>query len=462
MRTGNSSDSLLGSPLLIGAVTTLVTVITVFLSYNANEGLPFVPTYNISARVPDAQGLVEGNEVRIGGKRVGVVKTITARKADAGPIAELGLKLDKPVQPIYSGARVTVRPRSPLGLKYLEVIPLKTGKPLAPRESLTLRAARETVDLDQVLSALDAPTRRSLQLATAGLGTSFAGRGADFNAALERFPPLLTRVERVAANVGDPRTRLAGFVEDAERLTSELAPVAPQLGSLVRAASTTAGALASVAPDLQRVLEGLPPTELAATRTLVAARPVLRDARLLVHDLRPGTRVLAPAARRLHAAISTGIPVVRRAVRLSDRLRATLAALDALARDPATLGALDRLTPTLRSALPLLRHVVPAQTVCNYLALWTRNVTSTISEGDASGTWFRTLVVGNPEEARARANPSPTLHANPYGNSAAPGQDHECEVGNEPYSEGIHIGNVPGNQGARTETTSPPPEVGGR
>ena len=42
-----SQPSIAGSPILIGAVTVLVTVVAVLLSYNANSGLPFVPTYHI-------------------------------------------------------------------------------------------------------------------------------------------------------------------------------------------------------------------------------------------------------------------------------------------------------------------------------------------------------------------------------------------------------------------------------
>jgi hypothetical protein len=94
------------------------------------------------------------------------------------------------------------------------------------------------------------------------------------------------------------------------------------------------------------------------------------------------------------------------------------------------------------------------------MGLWTRNVPSTISEGDNSGTWFRTLVVGGADEASASAKPAPNLHVNPYGNTAAPGQTHECENGNEPYLPGQRIGHVPGNQGARTENTSRPAGVG--
>jgi hypothetical protein len=366
------------------------------------------------------------------------------------------------VQPLYSGTQLTVRPRSPLGLKYVELVPFKTGKKLAPGATLPLASARPTVDLDQVLSAVDAPTRRSLQLAVGGLGTGFAGRGAAFNETLASAPELLTHAQNVAANLADPRTGLDRFVRGAANTAAQVAPVAPQLGTLIASSSTTAGALASVAPQLKDVISGLPATEDAGTRTLVTARPVLRDARLLVHDIRPGIDALTPAAVRLHAAIQTGIPVVRHALSLSDRLRDTLAAIDELASDPRTSGALERLLTTVKTALPLLRFAVPAQTECNYLGLWTRNVPSTISEGDDSGTWFRTLTLAQTDQQQPRSSPSPNLHVNPYGNSAAPGQTHECEVGNEPYTPGRQIGHAPGNQGLKTQDTPPPAETRGK
>jgi virulence factor Mce-like protein len=460
MRTGGSSG-LMGSPILMGAITCLVTVIAVFLAYNANSGLPFVPTYDVSVQVPDAAGLVAGNDVRVGGKRVGTITKIAAQKTPAGPVARLDLKLDKTAEPLHTTARVTVRPRSPLGLKYLEVIPVKRGPALAAGETLPLRQARQVVDLDQVLNAFDQGSRRSLQLMVAGLGGGLAGRGADLNSTFAATPPLMRGVERVSANLADPRTGLDGALRGLDRTMEEVAAAGPALGSIVRASDTTAGALASVAPQLQDVISALPPTEATGTHALAVMRPVLADARVLVHDIRPGARVLASAAARLHDAVRAGIPVVRRALGLSERLRTALGAVDVLASDPLTSGALDRLLLTLRSALPTVRFLAPFQTTCNYLGLWTRNVDSTISEGDDSGTWFRTIVIGQPDEASARADPSPNLHVNPYGNTAAPGQTHECEPGNEPYLPGQRIGNVPGNQGTRTETTSPPAGVGG-
>ena len=37
--------ALTASPLLVGAVTVLIALVAVFISYSANNGLPFVPTY---------------------------------------------------------------------------------------------------------------------------------------------------------------------------------------------------------------------------------------------------------------------------------------------------------------------------------------------------------------------------------------------------------------------------------
>ena len=49
--------SLAASPTMVGAITTLIVIVAVFLAYNANNGLPFVPTYKVSAEICDAARL---------------------------------------------------------------------------------------------------------------------------------------------------------------------------------------------------------------------------------------------------------------------------------------------------------------------------------------------------------------------------------------------------------------------
>ena len=51
-----SAGDLAGNPILVGTVALLVTLVAVFLAYNANRGLPFVPTYQISVDLPNAAG----------------------------------------------------------------------------------------------------------------------------------------------------------------------------------------------------------------------------------------------------------------------------------------------------------------------------------------------------------------------------------------------------------------------
>jgi hypothetical protein len=112
------------------------------------------------------------------------------------------------------------------------------------------------------------------------------------------------------------------------------------------------------------------------------------------------------------------------------------------------------------------------QTVCNYVTLWFRNVASHLSDGDANGTWQFIQNVSAPtgpapafelgpnnesgpsaEPANGpQSHPWNFLHFNPYPNTASPGQTRECEAGNEDFIPRRKvIGNVPGNQGTRTE-----------
>ena len=102
----------------------------------------------------------------------------------------------------------------------------------------------------------------------------------------------------------------------------------------------------------------------------------------------------------------------------------------------------------MKSAAPTLDYLAPTQTVCNYVTLFFRNISSLLSEGDQNGTWQRFIIVTTPQGPNNEGGPSsgpangPTidnhLHTNPYPNTAAPGQPRECEAGNEPYLRRAH------------------------
>ena len=100
MRRGPSSIA--ANPVLIGAATTLVTIVAVFLAYNANNGLPFVPRYSLHVQVRDATELTQNAEVHMaGGSLVGHVTSIDpARTSNGQTIAVLNLALNNSIEPL--------------------------------------------------------------------------------------------------------------------------------------------------------------------------------------------------------------------------------------------------------------------------------------------------------------------------------------------------------------------------
>ena len=79
-----NQQSAWANPVLVGAVTVLAVMVAVFLAYNANQGLPFVPTKELKVDVADGSNMVAGNDVREGGFRIGLVsdlKPIRSRMA---------------------------------------------------------------------------------------------------------------------------------------------------------------------------------------------------------------------------------------------------------------------------------------------------------------------------------------------------------------------------------------------
>ena len=84
----NPSGSIAASPTMVGAVTTLIVVVAVFLAYNANAGLPFVPVYRVSVEIPDGRApdrQQRGPDRRQPGGRRRVDRRRAARPADDGP-----------------------------------------------------------------------------------------------------------------------------------------------------------------------------------------------------------------------------------------------------------------------------------------------------------------------------------------------------------------------------------------
>jgi virulence factor Mce-like protein len=448
----------LGAPsdLLLGAVAILVAAVAVFVSYNANNGLPFVATYRVSVALPDAAELTKGDDVRIGGDRVGEVLAVKAMTV-AGhghPYARVDLALDARTRHLPVDTQVQVRPASILGAKYVAIAPGRSARTVPDRGTLPLSQARPVVEINDFLGTFGAATRAAIQGTLAGLGDGFAGRGSALNASIGSTAILLGPLTDVARVLASAHTDLGGFVRGAGATAGALAPVAATLGALVDDLDTTFGAVDAAGPALGATIDQLPPTETQGTTTLHDVLPVLADATALTRGLRAGTALLPTAARRLDAAVRTATAVLRPAAGVPRVGAALTDTLQRLAAQTGPLaGDLRQLTPTVTSLGASLTLLTPAQVVCNTAGIWARNIDSSLSQGDASGGWFRGLLMLNDPGLMQVPAPESNLHTNPYPNENAS----ECEAGNEPYLPGRQIGNPPGNQSTHVDQTAPPP-----
>jgi virulence factor Mce-like protein len=415
MKRTRGTASIVGSPVLVGALTVLITVVAVFLAYNANNGLPFVPTYELKAQLPNAANLVAGNDVRIGGHRVGAVTEILpVHERDGRTYAQIQMRLDKAVQPLPIDTRVLVRARSALGLKYVELTPGSSSVGFQPGDTIALSAARpRPVEIDEVFNIFDAKTRVGIRRSLEGFGNGLTGRGQDLNQTIHELPPFgaLARVARP-------------FIQD----TISLSP-----------------------PALDAAIAGFP-----------IQRPFFENTTAFMRELRPGVRVLPATLPALADALQIGKVTLRRSPPFNHQLGNVFRALENFSTDPLVKVGVKRLGDTVKSLRPTLNFLAPVQTTCNYATLWFRNISGLLSEGDKNGTWQRFIIVATPNGPNSESGPSSKpasgpgqdnfLHSNTYPNTASPGQTHECEAGNEDYLVGKKVlGNYPGSQGTKTD-----------
>ena len=458
---------LYSNPLVVGALTILVAIMAVALAYNANTGLPFVPSYTLHVDTSNAEELQKGDQVDMGGANIGVVGPVTAaHAANGGPMAILSLKLNKSVEPLPVDSRFVVRLKGSIGLKYLQVVLGRASRGYPNGATVPLGHTAADVDFDQVLSMFTPPTRAGVQHSTVGLGEALAGRGYDLNQAIGAFVPLVDDLSPVMRRLASAKTGLAGFFRGLERYNAASVPVAQTQGRLFGNLAATFHALASVAPAFQQTIAETPAAFQATISGGPVIRPFLTQATSLLRALRPGAATLTQSAPVLASAFAIGTRTLPPTAGLDTRVVGLSKTLQDYGATPAVQQGLDRLTLTAVRLRAPLAFLTPVQSSCNYITLLLRNLASVLSDHGSQGGLARVTTVlvkegqglesgpsARPYTGRAQTALGP-LHVNPYPDTDSPGELPECAAGNEPYS-GRHalIGNPPGRLSRHTETT---------
>jgi virulence factor Mce-like protein len=474
------STSLAGSPLLIGAVTTLIVVVAVFLSYNANNGLPFVPTYNVKVVLPEGSGLQPSNQVRIGGTRVGIVGSLSPHQNPrTGVITAIAdLKLEKKVERLPADTKAVVLSVSAIGLKYLELEKGTSSKTIKAGGEIPLAQSREPVDIDQLFNMFDEKTRTAIQENTNNFGDGLAGRGLELNEAIGTLRPLVNHAIPVLKNLAAPQTDLRAFFPALERVSEQAAPVAEQQAALYVDQDTFFKAWAGVAKSLEETTAGGPASLEQAIYSLPHEAHATELTTEFMRLLRPSAQDLTTVAKPLGEAIAVGSVNLDQATALNTRLAQSSQALEQFAQDPIVTAGLEDFTQTLEYGNPVIAGVTPEQAYCNYITLAFRNLAALESENVGVGTLARAQLVlaptgannegfptaqpaNGPSDQKAFVNSNVIVdndhvHLNPYPNVAGPGQARLCESGNEKYEIGklVDGNNLAANVATNRELTS--------
>jgi ABC-type transporter Mla subunit MlaD len=463
MRGRGVSGSIAASPTMVGAVTTLIVIVAVFLAYNANAGLPFVPVYRVSVEIPDAARLTNNNEIRIGGHRVGVVESIDAiqdptssqtaqasgdsqaASGTSGAVARLNLKLDKDAEPLPEDSVFRVRYRSSFGLKYLEIIrgegdPAPEGFTFNGLDDETDRATacflpgdprfaetdtsqngcfQPQTEFDQIGNTFDTETRTNARTNLIGFGNAFAGRGTSLNDAITSLEPLFRGLKPVTAVLTEPDTQLRRFFPELGDAARIIAPVAVQQADFFTKAGIAFAAISSDPTLLQETISEGPPTLETGIELLPRQRPFLREFAILSRELRPGVTDLRATLPVLNEAIEVGTPVLQRSSSTYVKLQGALQALNRLVSQPTTKVALQRLEETFDIAKPLSKWVAPAQTVCNYWNYFWTYLANGLSDRDQVGYAFRQMLTGFPESPEVEASATAYAGGQASGRQAA-------------------------------------------
>jgi virulence factor Mce-like protein len=449
MRRG--SASIVANPVLVGAVTTLVVVVAVFLAYNANNGLPFVPTRTAYVQLTNGSELVRGNEVRVGGFRVGVIDDmVPVRMRDGLVGARLKLKLDRKVGDLPVDTTVTVRQKGSLGLKYIQLDRGTSRKTLPDGSTLPVQNGHVFVDLDQVYNMFDKKTRVAEGTALNGFGDAFAYRGQSLNDFVQQAPALFKVLAPVAHNLADNRTQLAQFFQALERTTEVVDPIAAVYAGTFRKMADTFAAIDNDPQALKDTISKSPPAELASIKSFRVQRPFLDDTAKFSRDLSSAVQELKPTLPVVNDALEIGTPVQLRSVQLNQELQGALTALRDLTKEPTTYAALLGLTDTVATLQPTVRSVGPYVTVCNSWNMFWTFAAEHLSEVEPGiGTAERALLNSGGDQSNSvasggavlpaaglgvRGNGDPQfLHSAAYGNAIGPNGHADCEGGQQGY-----------------------------
>lgn len=338
--------------------------------------------YEIEVLLPSAEGSFVGAKATMGGHEVGRVTAVGVE----GNHAKVSIEIDDEHAPLHAGTTARISWNSVIGRRQVELIPGATQNPELPSGKV-IESQIERVELDDVVAALDAPTRAKVQKLVRELELTLGGSEGDLKQTLATAGPFVAAIGEVLKGVGQDGPAIRKLVTQLHGMTATLSRRDDELAATVQNLSALMSATADQQEQIKAALAEAPGTVRAGSE-LFGRLPAAVDATIpLLEDLEPATSRLPSVARNLNPVLQDLRPTVA-------ELRPTLqAARSLLGETPGLLDTTHATLPgiddALTSALPAVAFLRPyTPEVIGFLTNWT----SLFSAKNAAGHFGRAMV----------------------------------------------------------------------
>jgi phospholipid/cholesterol/gamma-HCH transport system substrate-binding protein len=270
--------------------------------------------FELKAEFETAQAVVpgQGQTIRVAGVRIGDVSKVEVEDG----VGVVTFAIDREYLPVYKDATILMRPTTGLKDMFFELDPgTRAAGEFDEGETVPVANTAPDVNLDEILSALDADSQAYLRLLLIGAGKGLEGRDKDLGEVLGGLGPINRDLADLNRQVAKRRVNLARLIHNLNVLTNEVGRSDDELTRLVSSSEAALAAIAEEDPSVRRAVRLLPSTLAQAEQTL---NVTARFAALLgptANDLRPFARNLEPLNASLRRLSEAATPVLEDEIR---------------------------------------------------------------------------------------------------------------------------------------------------
>ena len=288
-------------PWMTGLVAVALTIFAFYLGFS--KSLPFSGHgYEIEGVFSNAQQIRVKSPVRVAGVNVGKVTEVDHLVTDGNgqQAAVVKMELKDDALPIKQDATMQIRPR--LFLEGNLFVDLHPGSPSAPElksgSTVPIAQTSTSVQLDQVLTTLQAPVRDDLQSFLIEFGNALDkyGGGAGLQTNFRSSPAAYRYTAEVnEAVLGTQPGDLTGLIVNLDSFVRALDSRKTQLQDLVTNLGTVLNAFGKEGDALETAIFTLPQVLSEGKPALVRVNAALPQLRAFSREALPGVRSSGPA-----------------------------------------------------------------------------------------------------------------------------------------------------------------------